>query len=231
MDITTARVMEKQERKEMIRKLSKYPPLPKLIVHDNFVDDRSLLNAIREDEEFWKLGYNWWDGWWQSETSTLRHKLIKYIYKDYCPFPIEGHGKGFEHWVGITTPDDEMKESFGQKWALPPHQDKDEAFWENHPQGKNKGDHPDSIINPMLGTVFYVVAPEEGGHLKIWDSNNFHDITPDTPYELIKPRANRLIIFDAGKIHAVMPVTKGIRKAVAINLWDPKPSTEMKKGY
>ena len=81
MDIRTVNVTEKQERKEMIRKLSKYPPLPKLIVHDNFVDDRSLLNAIREDEEFWELGYNWWDGWWQSEASTLRHELIEFIYK------------------------------------------------------------------------------------------------------------------------------------------------------
>ena len=204
-----------------------FPELPQLIVHDNFIDDWSLINRIKNDKDFWKMGYYWWDGWWQSETTTLRHELIEFIYKDYCPFPIKGHGKGFEHWVGITTPEDEMKEALGQKWALAPHQDKDEDYWVNHPKGKNRGDHQDSIKTPMLGTVYYAEAPEEGGHLKIWEEYDFHKITEDTPYELIKPRENRLIVFDAGRIHAVEPVTKGIRKAVAINLWDPKPTTKM----
>jgi len=43
------------------------------------------------------------------------------------------------------------------------------------------------------------------------------------PYELIKPKFNRLIIFDAGKLHAVQEVTKGTRKAIAINLWEVAP--------
>ena len=146
-----------------------FPELPQLIVHDNFIDDWSLINRIKNDKDFWKMGYYWWDGWWQSETTTLRHELIEFIYKDYCPFPIKGHGKGFEHWVGITTPEDEMKEALGQKWALAPHQDKDEDYWVNHPKGKNRGDHQDSIKTPMLGTVYYAEAPEEGGHLNIWE--------------------------------------------------------------
>ena len=40
------------------------------------------------------------------------------------------------------------KEIWGKQWALNPHQDKDEDFWENHPQGRYKGDHPDSIRTP-----------------------------------------------------------------------------------
>ena len=37
---------------------------------------------------------------------------------------------------------------------------------------------------------------------------------------LKRTKFNRLVIFDAGQLHAVTPVTKGTRKAIAINLWD-----------
>ena len=210
---------------------------PELIVIDDFIKDMSLLATIDFDKKFWEVGYSWWDGWWQSESTTNRHKLIEYIYRNHCPFSIDiedggaGHGSGFEHWIGIQTPETKNKEIWGQQWALNPHQDKDEDFWENHPQGRHKGDHPDSIRTPKLGTVFYTEAPERGGELQIWDEYDFHKVTPDTPYQIIKPKRNRLIIFDAGKIHAVRTVTKGTRKAVAINIWDPKPTTLMKEDY
>ena len=206
-----------------------------MIVIDNFIKDKELWNALKKDKKFWEFGYRWWDGWWQSESTDLRHRLIKYIYRDNCPFPIDieeggmGHGKGFEHWVGITTPESENKTVLNEVWSLPPHSDKDETYWEQHPQGKNKGDHPDSFKLPMLGTVFYVDAPEAGGYLKIWDEHNWLNIRENTPYQLIQPKENRLIIFDAGKVHAVTEVTKGLRRAVAINIWDPKPSTTMEE--
>ena len=207
---------------------------PELIVMDDFITDSSLLSDIDNDKEFWKTGYSWWNGWWMQtmQPPSNRHRLIEYIYRDHCPFPIDiedggmGHGEGFEHWVGITTPDD-IKEIWGQKWALAPHQDKDEDYWSNHPQGKNKGDHMDSIITPSLGTIFYTEAPEEGGYLQIWDEYDFHKIDADTPYQIIKPKRNRLIIFDAGKVHGVTRVIKGTRKAVAINIWSHIPTTLM----
>ena len=46
------------------------------------------------------------------------------------------------------------------------------------------------------------------------------------PYELIAPVPNRLVIFDASKLHAVTEITKGKRYAIAINLWDKKPSMD-----
>tara|TARA_Y100000593_G_C4287392_1_gene326274 strand:- start:219 stop:1691 length:1473 start_codon:yes stop_codon:yes gene_type:complete len=210
---------------------------PELIVIDDFIKDENLLKDISNDDRFWEYGYRWWNGWWNNKGTDLRHKLIEYIYRYNCPFPIhkeeggEGHGQGFEHWIGIQTPETTgtHRESLGQYWALNPHQDKDEDYWENHPQGKNKGDHMDSIKTPKLGTVFYVEAPERGGNLKIWDEGDFHKITEDTPFQLIKPKRNRLIIFNAGNVHAVEPVIKGIRKAVAINIWDPKPTTKMEE--
>ena len=39
---------------------------------------------------------------------------------------------------------------------------------------------------------------------------------------------NRLVIFDAGQLHAVTEITKGKRYAIAINLWEKQPDmTEM----
>jgi len=56
--------------------------------------------------------------------------------------------------------------------------------------------------------------------LQLW---NTYEVNVNGPYELIKPKFNRLIIFDAGKLHAVQEVTKGTRKAIAINLWEVAP--------
>ena len=76
------------------------------------------------------------------------------------------------------------------------------------------------IVNPILGTIFYPDPCNdeiEGGYLKVWKT---HDTDFNAPYELIEPKYNRLVIFDASQLHAVTPVTKGTRKAIAINLWD-----------
>jgi hypothetical protein len=201
-----------------------------MIIIDNFVEDKELLADIVADEDFWKHGYRWWGGWWQTAPSDLRHRLIEYIWRYNCPNTLRGiETAGFEHWVGIHTPDNEPVTGIdGNLYSLRPHCDKDESYWENHPNGKNKGDHPDSFISPKIGTVYYIKAPEEGGYLKLWNTK-VYNINKDTPYELIKPKDNRLVIFDASLIHAVTQVTKGTRKAIAINLWDKKPTTEMEE--
>ena len=64
----------------------------------------------------------------------------------------------------------------------------------------------------------------EGGYLKVYDT---HENDRDAPYELIAPVPNRLVIFDATQLHAVTEVTEGNRYAIAINLWDRRPSTDM----
>jgi len=204
---------------------------PELIVIDNFLPE-DFLKEINNDKSFWEEGYSWWGGWWQSDARNNRHKLIEYIYKEHCPFPIEieeggiGHGDGFEHWIGIRDETNKVKTVMFEEWSLAPHIDKDEDYWEKHPQGKKRGDHPDSIRTPMLGTVFYTESPKEGGYLKIWDTES-GEINFNKPYELIKPKRNRLVIFDAGKLHGVLKVIEGQRKAIAINIWKTKPTTEM----
>jgi hypothetical protein len=196
-----------------------------MIIIDNFVKDEVLLKAMKEDKRFWENGYRWWDGWWQSESVDLRHKLIEYIYKDNCPFPIEieqggiGHGEGFEHWAGILSKDNIVTNgsAITKGDALNHHFDKDEDYW------RETG----IVRGPMLGTVYYPPMDEpqcEGGHLKIYNTKEL-DLTAS--YELIAPVPNRLVIFDAGKLHAVTEIKKGNRYAIAINIWSHKPSTEM----
>jgi len=57
----------------------------------------------------------------------------------------------------------------------------------------------------------------------IWQDDEYP--TMDTPADIILPKFNRLIIFDASKWHHVKKVTRGTRYAVAINLWDEMPET------
>ena len=93
--------------------------------------------------------------------------------------------------------------------------DKDEDLW--HDTGQ--------VVSPAVGTIFYPCQCNddiEGGKLIIWNTKE-EAIIDD--YELIAPKFNRLVIFDASQLHGVQMVKKGTRKAIAINLWAKKPQT------
>jgi hypothetical protein len=185
-----------------------------MIIIDNFIQDQRLLTKIGLDNRFWVDGYHWWNGWWNEEVSSVRQELITYIYRDNCPLKEGFDIQGFEHWVGIyEAGDDKVVENLGGRYHLKHHFDKDEDLWGSTGE----------IERPRIGTIFYP-DPEvdniEGGMLQLWDT---YEVNVDGPYELIKPKFNRLIIFDAGKLHAVQEVTKGTRKAIAINLWSKSP--------
>lgn len=185
-----------------------------MIIIDNFIQDESLLQEIRDElnngGDFWgSYGeYKWYDGWWDKEPETLRERLISYIWRDNCPINFDLDVKGFEHWTGIQSAEDETKEDH-----LKQHFDKDEDLW--HITGE--------IVTPVIGTVYYPIEHDiDGGELMIWDT---YEVNYDAPYELVRPIPNRLVIFDAGRLHRVNQVTRGTRYAVAINLWDKKPLT------
>jgi len=36
-----------------------------MIIIDDFIKDYDFLERIENDEEFWKKGYRWYDGWWK----------------------------------------------------------------------------------------------------------------------------------------------------------------------
>jgi len=187
-----------------------------MIIIDDFVQDKRLLTKIALDNRFLTEGYHWWGGWWNEPISSIRHELITYIWRDNCPLNEGFEIQGFEHWTGVYQPGDKkVTENFGFKHHLKHHFDKDEKVW----------DETGEVVRPKIGTVFYFnpeVDNSEGGYLQLWDTYN-SDAT-DLPYELIRPKFNRLVIFDAGKLHAVQEVTKGIRHAVAINLWSQAPA-------
>jgi len=186
-----------------------------MIIIDGFVKDTDLLRQIQQSEEFWKLGYHWYDGWWNNVATTLRQHLITYIWRDHCPMHERISLSGFEHWVGIYNANETVSNDGGE-FSLISHFDKDEKLWDS--TGK--------IVTPKIGTIFYPDPCNnemEGGYLKVWKT---HDTDFNAPYELIEAKYNRLVIFDASQLHAVTPVTKGTRKAIAINLWD-SPLTDV----
>ena len=151
------------------------------------------------------------------DSMQTRHELIETIWRTNCPPQLIGTDlEGFEHWTGILSKDKIITngDAINAGYALNHHFDKDEAHW--HETGE--------VVSPKIGTVYYPPMDEpqcEGGYLKLYDTREM-DLT--APYELIAPKPNRLVIFDAGKLHAVTEVTKGKRYAIAINLWEKKPS-------
>ncbi len=190
-----------------------------MIIIDNFIRDPDLLYSF-EDDSFWQDPgiYRWVDNP-IAEPTTLEEKLISYIWQENCPLNIDlSNISGFEHWTGIFSAGDrkEIKDSDGKFYHLFKHCDKDEEEWKNS----------ETVLNPKIGTVFYPHRENQevlGGELKIWQTKE-PDIE-NIPYELLLPKHNRLVLFDASYIHAVTMVTQGVRRAIAINLWESKPTT------
>lgn len=178
-----------------------------ILAIDNFVKDQKLLNDIASDPTFFSDPgiYYWWNGWWNSEARTVKQRLIDYIWADNCPITSKFSLMGFEYWTGIQT----ANSGTGYNNNLGNHYDKDEELYAQTGQ----------IVTPIIGTVYYPEQEEfEGGMLEIYTEGL------DKAPEVVYAKPNRLIIFDAGKyVHAVSPVTRGTRKAIAINLWQHEP--------
>ncbi len=195
-----------------------------MIVLDNFVKDERLLEIIANDNTFFDPGFNWWRGWWHEDSvphdaphAPTHLRLIDYIWRQYTPEDVCGiPALGFEYWTGkydAANPSHKVDQSNVEGiqgnpvFSLVHHMDKDEALW--HDTGE--------IVGPAIGTIFYPVDHDcEGGYLRVYDT---HEVDMSAPYEKIAPKFNRLILFDATKLHAVEEVTAGVRKAIAINVW------------
>ena len=178
-----------------------------MIVIDDFIKDESLLNDLQNDKTFFDNDgqYMWWDGWWNTPANTLKKRLIEAIWGEASPYK-QVSVSGFEYWTGQY---DETKPD-----GLPFHLDKDEALY------LKTGE----IVSPIVGTVYYPIENDiDGGFLEIYEENPYTN--PDTIPECIAPKKNRLVIFPAGyHHHKVTPVTRGLRSAIAINLWPDPPS-------
>lgn len=186
-----------------------------ITIRDNFIKDEQLLKDIVNDSTFFADPgvYYWWKGWFNEDPGyepTIKQRLISEIWADNCPVSETWNISGFEYWTGIQTADKEL----GFKNNLGFHFDKDESWF------KETGE----IVRPVIGTVYYPPQPEfEGGELIV------HTAGKDKAPDVIQTRPNRLIIFRAGEdVHAVDVVTKGTRKAIAINLWSEIPYAKTK---
>tara|TARA_B100000614_G_scaffold242800_1_gene245442 strand:- start:308 stop:865 length:558 start_codon:yes stop_codon:yes gene_type:complete len=174
-----------------------------MIVIDDFIKDQDLLNRLKQDNTFWDdKGYYWWNGWWNTPANTLKKELIEYIWGENSPYPSVSVS-GFEYWTGVYSQDEDRDE-------LPFHFDKDEYIWDTEKR----------IVSPVIGTVFYPWENDiDGGYLEIYPHGQ------DGEPERLEPKYNRLVIFPAGQHpHRVTKVTRGTRRAIAINLWDTEPS-------
>lgn len=71
-----------------------------MIVIDDFLKDVDLLTRINNSEEFWELGYSWYDK--DAKASALRHELIHAIWDRFD----KPEFVGYEHWVGMYSAGD-----------------------------------------------------------------------------------------------------------------------------
>ena len=186
-----------------------------IVVIDNFVRDPLLLQEIEDnlDQIFRDPGaYKWWNGWWNSEPVNITQRLIQYVWQENCPVNASFSISGIEYWTGIQScpATDDVWQDF-----LIMHRDKDEELW--HATGE--------VVGPAIGTIYYPPGQDfDGGELEIYTDGR--DSTP----EVLKAKDNRLIIFPAGEyFHKVNIVKRGIRRAIAFNLWD-EPPTGVKSG-
>ena len=192
-----------------------------MIIIDNFIKDLDFLKKIEVNEDFWRGGYSWYDGWWGQKASNLREELIEMLWAENSPHP-SVHTAGFEHWTH-TFDYTNVQTKLDREWALSLHFDKDEKLCADE----------NRFVSPLIGTVFYPcreIDELQGGMLYHWEKfppQRAQDnglFWPEEEPEIIKPKFNRLIIFDAGCLHGVSKIISGRRRAIAINLWDKKPT-------
>jgi hypothetical protein len=206
-------------------------------VLDNFIEDKQLLEEIRNDILFFpeSVGdkpqvnyeiheyhnpeakhyspYMFWDGWWRSPANTLKKRVIQYIWEHNLPIPKE-EVCGFEYWTKTFKP--------GQ--YLSPHVDEDSHLYKEF----------QVFSGPLTGCVYYPESERvSGGFLELHEytleDGTFFALERGcldslTSYiekrERIAYRSNRLVIFDAGHVlHNTTPVDVGTRKVLIVNVW------------
>lgn len=177
-----------------------------IAVFDNFIKDQQLLDEIAAENTFFNDPgiYKYWRGWWTTAPKNVKQKLIQYIWQTELPIHISAEIHGFEYWTGVQS-----AENSNHYDHLVLHLDDDVNYREK----------TGNRMFPFLGCVYYPAGSEfEGGDLAIYT-----DGLEKTP-ELIKAKSNRLVIFNPGEVvHCVQTVTKGTRRAIAINLWEIEP--------
>ena len=173
-----------------------------MIIVDDFLNDENFANIST---------HPLWDKWLilKSNTNQKFHwknkedpavnvfeTLIHGVVDDLLQFT-DPH-QGYEYWLNTTI--------IGE--GMPVHFDKDEIHMLNTQE----------LRTPMLGMIYYAHTEiPEGGELIIHAYENKH--------EKILPVPNRLVVFNSSQRHEVTRVLSGLRRSVAINIWDRPPLT------
>ena len=175
-----------------------------MVIFDKFIKDEKMIASLK-NKNTWNdfPSYNWWDGWWKVEPRNVMEELMQLIWGQ---FKLENKIAGFEYWSNYQT---------SENWKLNWHQDCDEKLRVK----SNK------ILSPTLGQIYYIENFKvRGGYLEI--SNLPPHIEPNySEIERIRPRENRLIIFNPSFKHCVSKILSGNRHAFLSNVWFKKPST------
>jgi hypothetical protein len=185
----------------------------------------TVLNSYHDEKSDCFAPYMFWDGWLNSEADTPRKRLIKKIWENNLPFPIE-EVCGFEYWTRTFKP--------GQ--FLDVHVDEDTFLYADKKIFKG----------PKIGCVYYPHTNDVvGGFLEMHPTAILEDavdalerenvdplIVPIELRERISCKPNRLIVFDAGHIiHNTTPPIKGVRRVVVVNVWHKdNPPSALKTG-
>lgn len=174
-----------------------------LIVIDNFLpEDSEALHTI-QDDSLWKkpLPYSWIGT--HSPAENVWEQMCAHIWGSVSAYGVlPEQFDGVEYWTQTMN-------ARGKKRDLPWHYDKDEHLYAG-------GDG--ELKTPHIGSVYYA-------HKSIPDGG-FLEIDREGDVERIQPQPNRLIIFDSATVHRVVPITSGLRRTFATNVWVTKPSEE-----
>ena len=184
----------------------------------------SEVNSYHDEQASCYAPYMFWDGWWSSPANSVRKQVIRKIWENNLPVPIDDV-LGFEYWT----------RTFGPGQFLGPHVDEDTFLYQDT-----------KVYNgPEIGCVYYGPTEEKvvGGFLELFDSKlkfgekdaleweNLKDkLDPIELRERIAFKENRLIIFDAGRvIHQTSPCLSGLRNVMVVNVWlRSNPPMDMK---
>jgi hypothetical protein len=182
----------------------------------------STINSYHVQDSPYRAPYMFWDGWLLSETNTTAKKIIKEIWENNLPFPIE-ELCGFEYWM----------RTFKAGQFIDLHLDEDTFLYklENIKNGS------------AIGCVYYPHTNEEEdcGTLDIYDDYYIPDHEVDAlskekmdfyksdvkSISSIQCSPNRAVIFDAGHVlHKTTPTKQHTKRVMVINVWhkDLQPS-------
>jgi|TARA_R110000744_G_scaffold86535_7_gene169089 hypothetical protein len=174
-----------------------------MIIIDDFLPKDSLALQTITDDSLWEtcLPYKWIGT--EEAASDVWQQMSVHIWGEISKFGIlPDKFAGVEYWSNAMA-------LGGSKTDLPWHYDKDEQLYNG-----GKGE----LKTPFIGSVYYA-------HKEIPDGG-FLEIDREGDVERIQPVPNRLIIFDSATVHRVVPITSGLRRTFATNVWIDKPKEE-----